>query len=86
MSDTDSTEHEHPEAGIYGAVETLFRHRHHLAPDVLRSLASIWVCASAARYGAPHETFWLEDEAAYSEHDVAECESGIAPGEGADAR
>lgn len=59
----------------YQAVDTLFRCRHELPPDILRSLASIWFCASAARYGRPHEEFWeLDDEAAYAAHNVATCD------------
>src|SRR5262245_46228897 len=43
------------------AVEVLFHWRHTLTPDLLRSLQNIYLCASAARYGAPHETDWVED-------------------------
>lgn len=66
-----------PPDPVYEAVELLFRHRHNLAPDVLRSLADIWSCASAARYGEPHEEFWtaLAEEGFYGTHDTAECES-----------
>jgi hypothetical protein len=64
---------------VHDAVEVLAAHRHELAPDVLRSLADIWSCGSAARYGAAAEKFWLDDDgqdnaAFYGEHDVAGCE------------
>lgn len=61
---------------VYQAVELLLKCRHQLPPDILRSLASIWVCGSAARYNAPHEEFWIFTEL-FTEHDVAECESPI---------
>lgn len=61
------------------AVNLLFRARHHLTPDVLRSLASVWECGSAARYGAPHERFWELDPSFYTDHDVAECEAENQP-------
>lgn len=56
---------------VIEAVDLLFRVRHDLTPDVLRSLASIWTCASAARYGAPHERFWELDAEGhfYDEHE-----------------
>lgn len=59
---------------VADAIEVLFRTRHHLTPDVLRSLQSIYLCASAARYGEPHETGWTEDAEFYAAHDVSECE------------
>lgn len=64
---------------ITEAVDTLFRNRHHLAPDALRSLQCIYVCASEAaaarsgRPGQPYETGWLDDPVVYATHDVAEC-------------
>jgi hypothetical protein len=65
---------------VAAAVEVLAVCRHSLTPDVLRSLADIWVCASAARWGKPYKTWWLdlgdpEVAAMYTEHDVAECEA-----------
>lgn len=57
------------------AVAVLFAARHTLAPDILRSLQDIWACASAARYGEPYESWWLEDLDAYRDHDVAACEA-----------
>jgi hypothetical protein len=70
-----------PQHPVYEAVNTLFTFRHSLTPDVLRSLADIWVCASAARWGKPYETWWLDmddPEVAdmYTGQDVAECETG----------
>src|SRR5581483_7664097 len=55
--------------GPYQAVSILHQHRHHLTPDILRTIQDIWVCASAARYGAPYETGWAEDPDAYRDHD-----------------
>jgi len=66
---------------ITEAVDVLFRNRHHLAPDALRSLQSIYLCASAARYGEPHEAGWLEDAEFYAAHDVAGCEEDDQPGQ-----
>lgn len=58
------------------AVNLLHRCRHELEPDVLRTLAEAWACASAARYGEPHEEFWTElaEDGFYAAHDVGECE------------
>ena len=58
---------------VQEAVEVLFAERHHLGPDVLRSLQGIWDCASAARYGEPYER-WGYDPEFYAAHDTAECE------------
>jgi hypothetical protein len=60
------------------AAAVLYRHRHRLSPDILRTIQEVWVCASAARYGEPYETWWVEDLDAYSDHDVAECEADDA--------
>jgi hypothetical protein len=70
-----------PRHPVYAAVEVLAHYRHSLTPDVLRSLADIWVCASAARWGRPYETWWLDMDdpevaALYTGHDVAACEAG----------
>ena len=62
------------------AIEVLFRDRHYLEPDVLRSLQDIYLCASAARYGQAYESQWADDPAFYSEHDVADCEADNAEG------
>lgn len=70
--------HNQPETApdpIYEAANLLFRHRHNLAPDVLRTLACVWQCASAARYGEPHEEFWADQDDFYAGHDVDECEA-----------
>jgi len=63
------------------AVDVLFAARHTLTPDILRSLRDTWLCASAARYGAPHES-WEYDPSAYRDHDMAarETESARPPG------
>lgn len=58
----------------YRAVEVLFRCRHQLPPDILRSLAGIWCCASAAKYGEPYEPFWEDFAEAYGGHLTPECE------------
>lgn len=55
------------------AVAALFRARHSLPADVLRSLQDIWFCASAAQYGEAHEDPPWEPED-FREHDTAECE------------
>lgn len=60
---------------LYEAANLLFRHRHNLAPDVLRTLASVWQCGSASRYGEPHEEFWADQDDFYAGHDVDECEA-----------
>jgi hypothetical protein len=65
------------EITVHDAVEVLFAQRHDLPPDVLRSLADIWVCASAARYGEPHEPFW--EDAEFTGHDLAACEAESGP-------
>lgn len=57
------------------AVTLLFAARLTLAPGILRSLQDIWVCASAARYGEPYETWQLGDLDAYRTHDVAAREA-----------
>lgn len=67
------------EDAVIEAVNLLFRARHHLTPDVLRSLASVWECGCAARYGAPHERFWELDPSFYTDHDVVECETENRP-------
>ncbi len=67
------------------AVNLLFARRHRLAPDVLRSLADIWVCASAARYGAPAEEFWSDPEL-FTGHDLAECAAENHTGDHGDER
>jgi hypothetical protein len=59
---------------IYEATEVLFASRHVLPSDVIRSLADIYTCASAARYGEPHETGWLDPDR-FRDHDTAECEA-----------
>jgi hypothetical protein len=59
---------------ITAAVDVLYRHRHALPNDVLRSLQSIWACASAARFGEPYERFWIGLEDSIREHNTAECE------------
>lgn len=67
----------------YGVVELLADYRHNLPTDILRSLAGIWFCASAARFGRPHEPFWEDhDAAAYAEHNDAECEDESHPERG----
>jgi hypothetical protein len=63
---------------VQEAIDVLFEHRHHLDPDVLRSLRDIWDCASAARYGEPYET-WDTDPEFYATHDTAECEQPYSP-------
>jgi hypothetical protein len=60
------------------AVDVLFRERHRLAPDILRSLQDIWNCASAARYGEPCED-WAYGTEFYAGHDTADCEDDGAP-------
>lgn len=61
---------------VYAACAVLFRCRHELPSDILRSLADIWICASAARFGAPFETWWWDDQdEVYRDHDTAECEA-----------
>ncbi len=65
---------------LYSAIEVLFRNRHELPPDALRSLGSIWMCASAARYGGHYEPFWEDSAEFYAEHDVLKCEEESGPG------
>ena len=65
-----------PLAGITPrqAVDILFAARRTLTPDILRSLRDTWLCASAARYGAPYES-WEYDASADRDHDMAACET-----------
>jgi len=60
---------------VAGAIDVLFRHRHELTPDALRSLQDIWACGSAARYGQPYETWFTDDLEFYANHDTATCEA-----------
>jgi hypothetical protein len=63
---------------VHDAVEVLFANRHTLPNDVLRSLANIWICASAARFGEPYETYWWDaDSPRFRDHDVPRCEAGL---------
>lgn len=57
------------------AAAILCLHRHRLSPGILRTIQDARVCASAARYGEPHETGWAEDPDVYREHDLHECEA-----------
>ena len=61
---------------VYAAIEVLFRHRHTLPNDVLRTLQCIWTCCSAARFGEPYERFWIDSDDRYRSHNTAECEAG----------
>lgn len=72
-----------PGEAVYAAVEVLYAARHRLDPDVLRSLAGIYVCASAARYHEPYEAFW--EDADWAAHDTAECEADGQAGLGHEA-
>ncbi|WP_226366933.1 hypothetical protein [Pseudonocardia sp. ICBG162] len=58
---------------IYDAVARLFERRHRLAYGELRLVEQIWCCASAARYGAPHERFWDDLDEQLADHDLTEC-------------
>ena len=71
----DGSARHDPADPITEALDILFYARHHLEPDTLRSLQNIYLCASAARYGEPHEAGWVEDAEFYATHDVAECEA-----------
>ncbi len=73
MSTPERTSTQDP---IAAAVEVLYESRHSLPPDVLRSLAAIWTCASAASYGKPYEEFWVGIDAELAAHDIEECENG----------
>jgi hypothetical protein len=64
-----------PEVTLTDAIDVLFRHRHELTPDALRSLQDIWACGSAARYGQPYETWFTDDPEFYASHDTAACEA-----------
>lgn len=59
---------------VVEAANVLFTNRHSLPPDVLRTLACVWQCASAARYGEPHEEFWADQDDFYASHDDDACE------------
>jgi len=61
------------ESEVYNAVEVLFRYRHLLPNDVLRSVQSIYGCTSAARFGEEYEPMPGADF--YREHDTAKCEA-----------
>lgn len=58
---------------VYAATELLFERRHSLSANELRLVERIWCCASAARYGAPHEQFWDDLDEHLAEHNLAEC-------------
>ena len=69
--------------GIYEACDVLYRARHQLPPDVLRTIQSVWHCASAARYGEPYEAWDIGGDAEfYATHSAAECEADDKPGDG----
>lgn len=65
---------------IHEAIDVLFRDRHSLASDIIRSLGDIWACASAAAYGEPAETWFTDDPEFYAAHDTATCEADSPPG------
>lgn len=50
----------------------IWARRHYLPTDVLRSLDSIWVCATAAS-AAPPDRFWERDPHWYDHHDTVTC-------------
>jgi len=56
------------------ATKVLFANRHSLPLGIIRSLADIYICATGARYGEPHETGW-PDPGQFRSHDTAECEA-----------
>lgn len=58
---------------VYEATTVLFERRHRLDPGELRLLERIWCCASAARYGAPHERFWDDLDEQLTDHNLTEC-------------
>ncbi|MDW3849678.1 hypothetical protein NMK34_23980 [Micromonospora sp. BRA006-A] len=70
--------HGTPGVTVHDAVEVLYAHRHTLPADILRSLQSIYLCASAANYGQPYEQGWLDEGEYlqdYGDHTVAGCEA-----------
>lgn len=55
-------------------VGDLWVHRHLLPADILRTLADIWICASAARMPAvAPDRFWDDDPGFYARHDTVDC-------------
>lgn len=74
-----STTHDHtassPSSGAPPEdLAALWVHRHHLPADVLRSLADIWLCATAARLPqATPDQFWEDDADFYAGHDTVSC-------------
>jgi hypothetical protein len=63
---------------VVAATDRLFANRHHLPPDILRSLEGLLFCASAARYGQPYERFWEHggwSDEAFTAHHTACCEA-----------
>ncbi|SFO40326.1 hypothetical protein SAMN05216207_10524 [Pseudonocardia ammonioxydans] len=73
-----STTHDHtahaPSGRVAGDLADLWVHRHHLPADVLRSLADIWLCATAARLPqASPDRFWEDDADFYAGHDTVSC-------------
>lgn len=68
----------------YEAVEVLYRNRHNLPSDLIRTLQAIWICRSAAYYQGPGEKFWEDFD--WSIHNVGQCEAedsripGVCPG------
>ena len=65
---------------VYAATSVPFQHRHELPSDVPQSLADSWMCASAARFGAPFETWWPDDQDGfYRTRDTAQCKADPGP-------
>lgn len=65
-----------PPAGSTDCPElsALWTARHNLPADVVRSLADIWTCGSAARMPEIEpDRFWDDDPDFYARHDTAAC-------------
>jgi hypothetical protein len=73
-ADRDPASEASAEPEVYAAVETLFRHRHTLPNDALRTVQCIYDCCSAARFGERYEA--PTDADFYHSHDTVECEAG----------
>lgn len=61
-------------SGLPPDLTRLWAERHFLPTDVLRSLADIWICASAVRMPqTPPDRFWDDDPHLFAAHDTVSC-------------
>ncbi|ALE86606.1 hypothetical protein [Pseudonocardia sp. HH130629-09] len=69
-----STVYPAPPATLPADLSELWVHRHLLPADVLRTLADVWICASAVRMPAvAPDRFWDDDPGFFARHDTVTC-------------